>query len=268
MSWWGKVLGTAFGFALGGPLGALLGTVVGHQFDKGLKLVTGQTMDREQIQMAFFTATFSVMGRLAKADGRVSRQEISFAQAVMQQMALQPEQKKVAIDLFRQGKEDDFDLEGVLEQFRSVVGRRSTLMRMFLEIQLQAAYADGALHAAERELLIEIFRLLGFSRAEFSHLDAMTRAARDFTGRGPGAAGGMGRAPRKDLLKEAYEVLGVKAEASDAEIKRAYRRLMSQHHPDKLVSRGLPEEMMKIATEKTQEIKNAYEMIKETRGTR
>ncbi len=264
MSWWGKVLGSAFGFALGGPLGALLGTVVGHQFDKGLKLATGQTLDREQIQTAFFTATFSVMGRLAKANGRVSEHEISFARAVMQQMSLQPEQKRVAIDLFRQGKEDDFDLEGVLEQFRSMVGRRSTLMRMFLEIQLQAAYADGELHAAERELLIEVFRRLGFSRAEFAHLDAMIRAARDFTGQGPGAR--RQAPPSRDLVNEAYEVLGVESGASDAEVKRAYRRLMSQHHPDKLVSRGLPEEMMKIATEKTQEIKNAYEMIKEARN--
>lgn len=267
MAWWGKVLGGAFGFALGGPLGALLGAVLGHQFDKGLTQVSLRSVDREQVQTAFFTATFAVLGRLAKADGRVSEHEIAFAEAVMAHMSLNSEQRRAAIELFRRGKRDDFDLDGVLDQFRSIAGRRSTLMRMFLEIQLQAAYADGALHAAERKLLIDLFQRLGFSRAEFEHLDAMTRAARDFAGEGPGAAG-RGRKDDKRLVEEAYEVLGVKPDASDGEIKRAYRRLMSQHHPDKLVSKGLPEEMIRLATEKTREIKNAYELLKQTRGMR
>ncbi|MCG6934369.1 MAG: TerB family tellurite resistance protein, partial [Proteobacteria bacterium] len=117
MSWWGKVIGGTFGFMLGGPLGALFGAAVGHQFDKGLERgaisdVFG-TGDQERVQAAFFTALFSVMGHVAKADGRVSPDEIAMARSIMQQMALDQEQTRVAIDLFNQGKRDDFDLDAV-----------------------------------------------------------------------------------------------------------------------------------------------------------
>lgn len=275
MNWWGKLLGGAFGFALGGPLGALLGAVLGHQFDKGLKALKVQMGlgDVERVQAAFFTATFAVMGRLAKADGRVSAHEIGFAETVMGHMALGPDQRKAAIELFRRGKDEDFDLEAVLDQLRSVSHYRHNLLRMFLEIQLQAAYADGALDGAEREFLLHVFERLGFSAAEFAHLDAMVRAARHFAGAGGGGGAGAGAgwreaAPRRDLLAEAYRVLDVAPEAADAEVKKAYRRLMNQHHPDKLVARGLPEEMMKLATENAQEIKAAYETVKQARGMR
>ncbi len=262
MSWWGKVLGGTFGFIMGGPLGAVLGASLGHSFDKGLNgLANGASPGGQQrTQLAFFTATFSVMGRLAKADGQVTRDEIAFARAVMAQMQFDEAQKKLAIEIFNQGKHPEFDLEGVVEQFRRECHRRHTLMQMFLEIQLQAAYADGELHPAERELLLHVFEVLGFSQHEFDHLDAMVRAAR-----GGYAPGGAERAPS---LGEDYAVLDVDTSASDAEVKKAYRRLMSQHHPDKLVSKGLPEEMIKLATEKTQQIRKAYERIKQSRGIR
>lgn len=275
MAWWGKLLGGAFGFSMGGPLGAVLGAALGHQFDKGFarfKADYGAAGNREEIQAAFFTATFSVMGHIAKADGRVSRDEIQFAETVMRHMALDSEQRQLAIKLFNEGKADQFDLEGVLSQLRRLSLQRSTLLRMFLEIQLQAAMADGQVDGSEREVLERIASMLGFSAHELAHLEAMIRSAHHFTGNGYGdeAFSGTGRQapPRKDLLKEAYQILDVPQSSTDAEVKKAYRRLMSQHHPDKLVSKGLPEEMIQVATEKTQEIKKAYELIKESRGMR
>ena len=153
----------------------------------------------------------------------------------MAQMRFDEAQKKLAIEIFNQGKLEDFDLDGVVQQFRRECHRRHTLMQMFLEIQLQAAYADGELHPAERELLLHVFDVLGFSRHEFDHLEAMVRAA--IGAGGSYAPGGAERAPS---LAEDYAVLDVANSASDAEVKKAYRRLMSQHHPEKLVSKGLP----------------------------
>jgi len=272
MSWWGKVVGGAFGFMLGGPLGALLGAVLGHQFDKGLKL-QGQLGgafspgDQERVQMAFFTALFSTMGHVAKADGRVSENEIEMARGVMQQMRLDEQQKRAAIDLFNQGKQPDFDLEGVLEQFRQEARRRRTVLQMFMEILIHAAYADGVMHPAEQNVLRHIGQRLGFSGGAFEQLLGMVQAQRQFHQQyaGTGAGGQAGRTSA-DQLKQAYELLGVSENASDSEIKKAYRRQMNQHHPDKLVARGMPEEMIKIANEKTQEIKEAYELIKKSRG--
>ncbi len=151
MAWWGKLIGGSLGFMMGGPLGALLGTTLGHQFDAkrrgaGVRALPG---DQERIQLAFFTATFSVMGHIAKADGQVSQQEIQMAKSLMDQMRLDKQQRKAAIDLFEQGKHTDFPLNDVLHQFRHECQRRTTVLRMFIEMQVQAAMADGRLDPQE-----------------------------------------------------------------------------------------------------------------------
>lgn len=275
MSWWGKLVGGAFGFLLGGPLGAILGAALGHSFDRGLVGLPGPEPDlssgeQERVQTAFFTATFAVLGSVAKADGKVTRDEIRLAETVMAEMNLTPDMRRAAIRLFDQGKAADFPLADVIAQFRNECHGRTTLIRLFLEIQLQAAYADGELHPAEGRLLRSICDQLGFSRVAFAQLERMIRAERGFRGRASGGHGGQRAQANtgRPSLSQAYDLLGVKRDASDAEIKRAYRRLLSQHHPDKLVSKGLPEEMMKVAAQKTHEIRQAYERIREARGSK
>jgi len=265
MSWWGKIVGGGFGFLMGGPLGAVVGAAFGHQFDKGVT----QDFDRlgyqnqERTQLAFFSAVFSIMGHIAKVDGRVTQDEIDVARTMMQQMSLDEQQQKIAIELFNQGKQNDFDLDGVLMQFKQECRRHVTLMQMFIEVLLHAAYADGVMHPKEKEALKHITITLGFSSIKFQQLDDMVRSQRNFN-QGGSYAGGR-QAPTRDMLKDAYVMLNVSKSSTDAEVKKSYRRLMNQHHPDKLVSKGMPEEMVKIATEKTQEIKAAYELIKKFR---
>lgn len=267
MAWWGKLLGGTFGFMLGGPLGAILGAALGHSFDKGIArremLSPGE---QERVQAAFFTATFSVLGHVAKADGRVSEQEIGLARTVMDEMDLSQEKRGIAIRLFTEGKSSDFPLDDVLEQFRRECHRRQTLIQLFLEIQIQGAYADGRMDPAEQSLLLHISSVLGIPEFIFRQLDRMIRAEREFAG----GAGGKrpGTKPYRPALDNAYDMLNLDRSASDADVKKSYRRLMSQHHPDKLVAKGLPEEMMKLAARKTHEIRQAYETIKESRGMR
>lgn len=240
---------------LGGPLGALLGAAIGHQLDKNLVVAldvnVGQT---QRTQAAFFATVFSVMGYVAKADGKVSEDEIGLAQQLMAQMRLSSEQRRAAIELFNQGKQSGFELNAVLQQFRSECHRQRNLMQMFLEILIATAMADGELHTAEHQALKRIGAQLGFGEHHLEQLISMISA------RHPA------QPATRQTLNDAYQILGVSAEAGDEDIKKAYRRLMSQHHPDKLVSKGLPEEMIKIATEKTAEIKTAYEQIRTARG--
>lgn len=238
---------------LGGPIGAALGAVLGHQFDKGISGAIHISLnDQERVQAAFFTATFSVMGHIAKADGRVSESEIALARQIMAQMRLNAEQRRAAIELFNQGKRENFSVDEVLDQLLEVSHRNRNLLRMFLEIQIQAALADGAVDDAEHRALLRIANRLGFDEAQIRRILDMLRAAR-----APGRV--------RPSLGDAYRTLGLNPGASFEEVKKAYRRLMSQHHPDKLVSKGLPEEMLAVATEKTQNIKAAYEQIKESR---
>ncbi|MDH3633744.1 MAG: co-chaperone DjlA [Gammaproteobacteria bacterium] len=259
MAWWGKALGGAFGFMIGGPLGALMGIAFGHSFDRGLgQLGVGESgADQERTQAAFFTATFSVMGYIAKADGRVTPDEIKLAEAVMDRLGLSAEMRSSAKKLFNEGKANDFPIDEVMEQFRRETHRRTTLIQMFLEIQLQAAYADGVMHPAEKDVLARICEHLGIPASQLDRLEEMLRA-------------GFGRpdydpATTRTSLKDAYRLLGVDESVSDAELKKCYRRLMSQHHPDKLVAKGLPEQMIADATAKTQQIKAAYELIRKSR---
>jgi len=260
MSWWGKIIGGSFGFMLGGPLGALFGAAIGHNLDRGMgQLDQGGFAPggQERVQSVFFTATFSVMGYIAKVDGQVSKDEINIANELMRQLNLSPEMMATARRLFSEGKNPAFPLDDVLKQFRKECHRRETLMRMFLEMQIHAAFADGVLHPAEEKALQHICDMLGFSQHEFDHLVDMIKAHNE--GTAAGSSSGVSQAT-------AYKVLDVDTSASDAEVKKAYRRLMNQHHPDKLVAKGLPDEMMDVAKEKSQEIRAAYDVIKKARG--
>ena len=279
MSWLGKVLGGALGFALGGPIGALIGVALGHNLDRsarsgrdqgwtGLDFLddsdepdyTGDSdfLDpRERTQTAFFTATFSVMGHLAKADGVVTRDEIRLASRVMDEMQLGGAHRRLAQGLFRQGRSPDFPVGEVLDQLRRECRYSTHLVTMFVEILLHAAYADGELHTEERALLESICARLHLPAGELDRLEAAVRAEQHARSGKP-----------SDALSaaDAYAILGVDESCSDAELKRAYRRMMNRHHPDKLVAKGLPEEMMRVATEKTREIKAAYDRLKRERG--
>jgi DnaJ like chaperone protein len=262
MSWLGAVVGGAFGFLLGGPLGAIFGASAGHQFDKGLTGIASNEAlhheDQQRVQMAFFTATFSVMGHIAKADGRVTPEEISLANRIMDEMALINDMRTAAINLFQQGKKADFPLAAVLAQFYKECYRRPDLLSMFVKIQLQAAFADGVLDNNEEKLLLHICSQLRISRFDYQRLKIQVQAQYRFNRQSSSH-----HKPRekKSSLQDAYGVLGLTPSASKAEVKKAYRRLMSQNHPDKLVAKGLPEEIMRVAKEKTQKISKAYEVI-------
>ncbi|WP_423908196.1 co-chaperone DjlA [Candidatus Spongiihabitans sp.] len=255
MAWWGKVVGGTFGFLIGGPIGAMLGASLGHRIDQGLSQSDQRQRyfpgDQERTQAAFFTATFLVMGHIAKADGKVSANEISLANQLMNHMQLGKAQKKAAIELFDRGKAAEFDLAGVLMQFRQECHRRSTLLRMFLEIQVQVAFADGRLDPKENIILSEIAQALGFRHSDLQMIIEMMRG------------GSAAQASNKGFVSDPYKTLGVTADTPYHEIKNAYRRLLSQHHPDKLVSKGLPEEMVKLANEKTHEIRMAWQRVQE-----
>ncbi|MDA9144980.1 co-chaperone DjlA [Candidatus Thioglobus sp.] len=258
MSWWSSVIGGAVGFMIGGPLGAMLGVAFASNFSKrkshsGFNSNFGPG-NQQRVQAAFFSGVFSVMGYISKVDGKVSQSEIIMAQQVMEHMQLSEDMIKVAKDLFNQGKQEGFNLDEVLEQFRVETHRRAHLIRMFLEIQIQAAYADGVFDSSEHNALRDIAQKLHFPLHELESLIQQFSATKSGS--------------KNISVEDAYKVLGIDQSFGDKEIKRAYRRLLAQHHPDKLVAKGLPEEMQKLANEKTQEIISAYEIIKKHRGMR
>ncbi|MBF1800128.1 co-chaperone DjlA [Alloalcanivorax profundimaris] len=274
-SWGGKIIVGLLGMLVGGPIGLIVGVLVGHFLDRGVERVRTFNPfrpyapgEKEALQDALFSAVFSIMGHLAKADGRVSEQEIGQAEAAMTRMQLDAEQRRRAQEAFRRGKADDFPLDGTVAEFRQQVRHRRHLVVVFLEMLLQTALADGDLHAEEERILYRVAAGLGVPEAQFRQILNMILAQARFGGAGAGGGAGGAADASRPSLSQAYQVLGVAESASDQEVKKAYRKLMSENHPDKLAARGVPEEMIRMATEKTAEISKAYEMIKESRGFR
>jgi DnaJ like chaperone protein len=289
--WYGKIIGAILGYIIGrGLLGAIVGFVIGHQFDVVARRNAGGALGRRrtgtlgdgeggpradpaELRRAFFEATFQVMGHVAKSDGRVTEQEIDAARGAMRRFSLSESDRRRAIELFTIGKSPDFPLEGTLERLRWLTGGQSDLCRLFVQIQLEAALQGNGLGDRSRPVFLRMCRTLGVSPLEFASLEAMLRMHRGaYGGQGPGARAGAGNgraagaSAASAKLADAYEVLGVPASAADREVTRAFRKLMSQNHPDKLVAQGLPESMVAAAHERTQRILEAYETIKTHRG--
>jgi len=260
--WYGKLIGAVLGAIIGrGLLGAIIGFIIGHQFDRraGAGHRAGSVPSRD-LQVLFFRATFQVMGHVAKADGRVTEQEIDAARAAMRRFSLSEADVRHAIALFTEGKSPGFPLEDVLAELKAATAGRIDLRRLFVQIQLEAALQGGGLSPPARAVFARMCAALGISALEFAALEAMLRMHAQ-----PGMGGGAARTAA-DRLSDAYQVLGVRPESSDSEVKLAYRRLMSENHPDKLVANGLPQSMIEAAHERTRNILEAYDVIRKHRG--
>ena len=268
MTWNGKLIGAALGWALSGsPIGAALGLLIGHQFDSGTEPHGELGADSAaRVQALFFPAVFRVMGHVAKADGRVSEQEIAAARAVMAALRLNPEQIRQAIGYFGEGKQPDFALGAALAELRPLLRAYPQLAQFFMEIQLQATLAGGGLSAAPRARLVRAANMLGLTSDDFTRLEALMRWR--MQGGAPGAPAGGSAHAEADRLSQAYALLETTASASDEQVVKAYRRQMSRNHPDKLQANGLPESMLERAKERTQQIQAAYELIRGVRGMR
>jgi DnaJ like chaperone protein len=271
MNWTGKLVGALLGFILTRrPTGVLLGLILGHLYDLYVaRRVGGPRVDAATVRATFFRAAFSLMGFVAKSDGRVSEQDIAAARRIFRQFNLGDADTRAAMELYTQGKQPGFDADAMLAELRAACRGRPEVLRMFLEIQMRAALMADGLEGATRETLARIASDLGIGMLEFAHLEAFLRfQARAGAYRAAGGAGPRAAPGGRSSLDEAYEVLGVSPGATDAEVKRAYRKQMSENHPDKLVARGLPESMLEIAKQKTQAIQSAWERIRESRGMR
>ena len=233
------------------PWGSLFGLWLGHMFDRGRQMVRSHPFlsnawNHTPAQQAFFDATFSVMGHMAKADGHVSSGEIKMAESVMARMRLSPEQRQAAMDAFNLGKQADFSLDDTLTHLRTACGGNLVLLQLFVELQNQTAQVDG-MSEKKAQVLKTIIETLGAGNSFSAHFFRQQYAG----GQQQRQQGGT----RYQQTSDPYGVLGISRDASDAEVKKAYRKAMSENHPDKLVAQGLPEEMIKLATEKTQKFK-------------
>ncbi len=247
----GLVIGGLIGLMLRGILGFFMGAVLGYFLAK--PIMGALTQSRVwQIRRSFLDSSFSVMGAVCKADGVVTHDEIRVVEQLFERLRLNADGRDAARKAFNRGKAPGFDLDAEVLKFAATCRGQQPLLNMFLQMQLAAVTADGVVQPTEHQMLVRIARGLGLSEADVQRMEAAMRG-------GP-------RGPSQSDLSAAYATLGVKPDASDSDIRQAYRRLMSENHPDKLAAKGLPESMRPMAEEKTRNITAAYDRIKSARG--
>jgi DnaJ like chaperone protein len=250
MGWLGKAIGGTIGFAMGGPLGAIAGAVFGHAFDRNeVRLLGSNGRNRlsnlEESQFAFFIGAFSMLAKLSQADGRVSQEEIeSVEQFTVYDLNLNPESRRIAMNIFQAAMESPGTFEDFSSQFYERFRFQPQLLTLMMDIMLRVSLADGALSANEERLILAAKGIFHFSEEQYQAIKARYIVAADAY----------------------YKILGSDRKDSDDEIKSKYRSLVKEYHPDKIASKGLPEEFTKLAEEKFREIQEAFDGIRKERN--
>jgi DnaJ like chaperone protein len=268
MNWNGKIAGRWLGRLAVASMGAALGALRKPRPHEPAALAEPPSDPRtlEAIGKRFFRVSFEVMGHLAKADGRISEAEIAAASAFMDELGLDEAGRREAIACFTRGKQPHYDYRAELSQLADLCRGRPDLARLFLEVQVQISLASNDLPAPVHRLLRRLAAALGFSSLELLQIEAVLRIPQ--LGGLAGGRSGSGATVAVRALEEAYRILETSAAASDEEVVNAYRRQLQRHHPDKLKAHGLPESMLAHAQQRTQQIIEAWEIVRERRGIR
>lgn len=268
----GRMIGAFCGYMLAGFFGMIVGYIIGGKFDDSVSSVQDDDSffkHNHHNQSIFFDVTFQVIGYIAKSDGRISRREIDAAEQIMRQMKMTSLARKQAIDAFKVGKSEQFDLESAMRKIRSVCHYNPALRRLFIDIQIQAAQAEGFISGRKRQIIDHVSQMLGFSSYQggfdgfYQHARAQQSQWQSSQKQSYRRASASRQSPN---LASCYRLLGLTSSTTQAQAKRAYRKLMGANHPDRMVAKGLPEEMIKLANQKTHQIKQAYQTICQHKG--
>jgi DnaJ like chaperone protein len=251
MGFLGKLVGGTIGFAMGGPIGALAGAVFGHSFDRSDDLQYRIETDpvsghQAQAQLTFFVGAFSMLAKLARSDGRISPEEIDSIERFMAiDLSLDPESRRVARGIFNKAVESPETFQTYAAQFYEQFRTEPHLLEMMIDIMLRVSVSDGGLSPSEEGLLLSAVRMFRVSD------DVYARIKSKYQG---------------NSFDKYYQTLDAKESDDDEQIKRQYRKLVSEYHPDKIASKGLPDPFIRFANDKFREIQEAYEKIKTQRG--
>ena len=237
MSFWKAGIGGMIGFTIGGPIGGILGAIIGSKL--GDKEQARPSINQKN-QAAFFTALFACFAKIAKADGKVTREEVDKVDHfIKERFKFPPDQRAFAIQVFNHAKDDNNSFRDYASQLSSLLSNNQSALVMFYELLFELSMADGYLDPTEEEILNEAIPIFGLEP------DLFKLNKRKF-----GAD-----------ISDAYAVLGVTKDMSYKEIKTAYQRKRKEFHPDTLLSKGLPEELLEKAKDKFIEIQSAFEEI-------
>jgi len=268
---WGKLIGVGLGwFTTGDVPGVLIGLGLGYIVDNCVFSVNrsyssqNDSVDLAQVQKEFFIATFSVMGYVDELVSRPHHQIYDTLNKVAVRLNLSDEVFQEAADLYCEGMSSEFNLNKVILPFYAACHSQKFLLEKFLEMQLHAAFDGNSLHPDRQAALLDICLALELTEEDFERILDAIKAEYQYDKNGDRSV--IFYSDSSVSLDDAYNMLNISSNASNDEIKKAYRRLTNMHHPDKLIAKGLPEEILKLSENKTREIRMAYERIRELRN--
>ena len=252
MGWISGLIGGSLGAMVAGPIGAIIGAAIGAGMGGGQQLQPAgyRVNQTQQRQAIFFTAAFSMVGKLAKADGRVCPNEIAAIEKISREaLGLDQQTRQYAINVFNQAKNSADPFSSYARQFGELFSHDQQICSSMMSFLFQVAMADGELHPQEEKMLLEAKTLFHLSEGVYQSL------RNHFVGHQSSSIS----------LEKHYENLGVSSNASVAEIKKAYRQKAAEFHPDKIESKGLPPEFIKFANDRLAEINASYDAIMKAR---
>lgn len=273
---WAIVTGIIFSYLFKSGWAFFIGLFIGPMLYRAFDNIAPMR-NAQPSQMLFLTVTFEVLGNLSKAKGKVTQNDIDLASRFMDQLQLDSEKRKLAQASFNQGKSPNYPLQKRLQELYSQYRFRKKVLNIFCEQLIQAAISDGDLHEKEQQILFTVAQEFHISQAQMAMYIQMIMASYQFQQgnysrqsyryqqQGNNQEYYQRQSSQSDITN-AYRILGIEPTADVVMIKRAYRKLMNEHHPDKLVSKGLPKEMLEAAKKRAQEIQAAYDLIKVQRG--
>ncbi|HKM14949.1 MAG TPA: co-chaperone DjlA [Marinospirillum sp.] len=266
----GKAVGLVLGFLLGSWQGAALGIILGHSFDFHrnkifalVRRIASKVKLPKSRESVYRETLFICLGYVAKQNGRISPQEIAATEALFKRLNLNTVQREAAIAQFNQGKMATDSIEARLEQLRKRFANKKQYRLDFIDHLMNMAYAGGPASDSQLKLLHSFLPLLNISQGEFDRLHQLIREHKGYSSQQTYQQSKM---ISKPVLLQAYKTLGLTKTASPEEIKLSYRKLMSIHHPDKLIAQGLTERALEKGKEKAQDIQQAYSVLKKSRG--
>ena len=239
MSIWGKILGGATGFAFGGPIGALLGGVAGHAIDK---IKTKKKLPEETAlkQIGFTIGVIVLSAKMAKADGKVTEDEI---RAFKEKINIPDNEIKNVAKLWDQAKKTTDGFQIYARQIANLLEKNSSVLEELLKLLIIIALADGKITIPEIKYLKKVGNIFGFSKEDFERIYSS----------------------KSNVSADPYQILGVSRDASIDEIKQKWKQLAINHHPDRLISQGIPEDLIHKSTSRLKEINNAWDTIQNKR---
>ncbi len=244
MSIWGKIIGGVAGFALGGPLGAIMGTVFGHAVDRQrAQHNTGISPDSLQTrQTAFTVAVIVLSAKMAKADGQVTRDEVDAFKRIFE---IPENEMRDVGRLFDEARQDAEGFEPYAKQIGDLFAHDTAVRESLIGGLFQIALADGVVHPNELTYLKKVARAFGLSNQDFDRIQSAHMGSDN---------------------ADPYKILGITRDMSDDEIKKTYRKLSRENHPDTLIAKGMPQEFIDVANQKMASINAAYDQVSKERA--